>query len=402
VPRKYVVLICGILIQACLGSVYAWTVFVPALQQTYGLTATQTQAVFGTAIAAWTLAMIPAGRALPRLGPRVVAGLAGGLFLCGRQLAAMSGGNFWLLWIGMGWLTGSAIGCGYVCALTLFAQWFPTRRGLATGVAVGAFGAGAVLEATLAEGLLQAGWSVLPIFGRIGLGYGLLICAAALGLSAPSRQASRTPSSGLPLGELLAGRRFRLAALGIFAGTFAGLLVIGSLKSIGLSGSLSPTVCTIGVSLFAVGNTCGRIAWGWISDRAGSRAIPISLLLLAAAVLLMYPARLAGATFLPICVSVGFGYGACFVLYAAYVAREYGPAQVAGIYPLVFLAFGVSGIMGPMIGGWLVDVSGGHLVPIVVAASVTLAGAAGTWRLLHQSTHNSLIPLPGGSKANPD
>jgi OFA family oxalate/formate antiporter-like MFS transporter len=346
--------------------------------------------------------MIPAGRALPRFGPRVVAGVAGVLFLCGRQVAAMSGGDFWLLWIGMGWLIGAAIGCGYVCALTLFAQWFPTRRGLATGVAVGAFGAGAILEATLAESLLQAGWNVLPIFGRIGLGYGLVIGAAALGLSAPSGQGSRTPFSTIPLGELLADRRFRLATLGIFAGTFAGLLVIGSLKSIGLSGSLSPTVCMIGVSLFAAGNACGRIAWGWISDRAGSRTIPISLLLLAGAVLLVYPARLAGALFLPTCVSVGFGYGACFVLYAAYVAREYGPSQVAGIYPLVFLAFGVSGIMGPMIGGWLFDVSGGHLVPILAAALVTLAGAAGTWCLLRPSTHDSRSPLWNASKANPD
>jgi OFA family oxalate/formate antiporter-like MFS transporter len=201
---------------------------------------------------------------------------------------------------------------------------------------------------------------------------------------------------------LLTDRRFRLAALGIFAGTFAGLLVIGSLKSIGLSGGLSPTVCTVGVSLFAVGNTFGRIGWGWISDRAGSRTIPISLLLLAAAVLLVYPARVAGALFLPTCVSVGFGYGACFVLYAAYVAREYGPGQVAGIYPLVFLAFGVSGIMGPMIGGWLLDVSGSHLVPILVAALVTLTGAAGTWRLLGPSTHNARIPLQNASKANPD
>lgn len=381
-PRKYIVLICGMLIQICLGGIYAWGVFVPALRQMHGLTTAQTQAIFGTGVAAWTLAMIPAGRGLLRFGPRAIGGLAGVLFLCGGQLAAMSNGHFWPLWIGMGWMAGAAIGCGYVCALTLFAQWFPDHRGLATGLAVGGFGAGAILEAALGETLLQRGCAVLSVLGWIGLGYGLLIGMAALGLSAPTGQVSRATGSAIPLQDLLADRRFRLATLGIFSGTFAGLLVIGNLKSIGLTGGLSPAVCAIGVSLLSIGNASGRIIWGWISDRAGSRMIPLSLLLLAMAVVLVYPAHFAAGAFVPACALVGFGYGACFVLYAAYVAREFGNTQVAAVYPLVFLAFGLSGIIGPLVGGWLFDISGGMLVPILVAASVTLAGAVRIWNLL--------------------
>jgi hypothetical protein len=49
---------------------------------------------------------------------------------------------------------------------------------------------------------------------------------------------------------------------------------------------------------------------------------------------------------------------------------------------LVFLAFGLSGVVGPMMGGWLFDVSSSYLTAISLAALVTLTGAAGTWRLL--------------------
>jgi len=37
-------------------------------------------------------------------------------------------------------------------------------------------------------------------------------------------------------------------------------------------------------------------------------------------------------------VLAGFGFGACFVLYAAQVAARYGATQVNHVYPWVFLA----------------------------------------------------------------
>jgi OFA family oxalate/formate antiporter-like MFS transporter len=381
-PRKYIVLLCGMLMQICLGGIYAWAVFVPALRETCGLSAAQTQMIFGSAVATWTLAMIFAGRALPRFGPRTIAGLAGLLFLSGSGMAALSGGNFWLLWLGFAGLIGPAIGCGYVCPLTLFVQWFPGHRGLATGLAVGSFGAGAILEANLAEFLLDAGWGPLTTLGWIGLIYGLLISLAALGLTAPPERVLPGPVYARSLRELLADRPFRLVTLGIASGTFAGLLVIGNLKSIGLAGGLDPATCTIGVSLFAVGSAGGRVAWGWISDWVGPRTMPLSLLVLAGAVLLIYPASFAAVLFVPACVLVGFGYGACFVLYAAHIAGQYGVERVGAIYPLAFLAFGLSGIAGPVVGGWLFDTSGSYLSGILVATFVTLTGAAGVYNLL--------------------
>lgn len=374
--QRYVVLLACMIIQLCLGGVYAWAVFVPFLREAHGLSMAQTQAIFGTAIGAFALATIPAGRLLPHTGPRVLAGVSGLLFAGGGLLAAHSGGHFWLLWLAMGVITGGAIGCGYVCPLSLCVQWFPRCRGLATGLAVGSFGAGGVVQAGLAEWLLDAGWGPLHTLGTIGLAYGMLILAAGLVLAAPSPQAL-SPASVVPPG-LLTDRRFRLAVLGIFCGTFAGLLVIGNLKPIGLAGGIGPALCTVAVSVFALGNATGRLVWGWIFDRVGPRSIPLSLASLAGTVLLLYPASLREMLFVPICALAGFGFGACFVLYAAYVAAEYGSDRVARIYPLVFAAYGLSGVVSPPIGGWLFDTSGSYLVAMLLAAAIALAGAIGT------------------------
>jgi MFS transporter, OFA family, oxalate/formate antiporter len=380
--QKYVVLLACMAIQACLGGIYAWSVLVPALRDSYGLSSAQTQIIFGTTIAIFTLVTIPAGRVLPRVGPRILAGLSGLLFLCGGILAGQSQGDFRLLWLAVSGVTGAAIGCSYVCPLVLCMQWFPRRKGLATGLAVGCFGAGAIVEAALIEWLVRQGWGPLEVLEAVGLGYGIVILGAGLCLASPPVQDNPSVAPSIPVRTLLLDRRFRAALTGISCGTFAGLLLVGNLKPMALAAGMEVATCVLGVSAFALGNATGRIAWGWILDRAGWHVIPLSLVGLAAATFLLYPASYAGPLFLLLCGLVGFGFGACFVIYAGYVASEYGMHRFGSVYPFVFLGYGFSGIAGPSMGGWLVDLTGSHLTGTMIAAMVALFGAGQTWTLL--------------------
>lgn len=380
--QKYVVLLACMAIQTCLGGIYAWSILVPALRDSHGLSSAQTQIIFGTMIAIFALVTIPAGRVLPRVGPRFLAGLSGLLFLCGGILAGRTQGDFWLLWLSVSGVTGAAIGCGYVCPLVLCMQWFPRRKGLATGLAVGCFGAGAIVEAALIEWLVRHGWSSLEVLEAVGLGYGIVILGAGLCLASPPVQDEWTTAPAIPVRVLLRDPRFRAALAGISCGTFAGLLLIGNLKPMALAAGLETTTCMLGVSIFALGNATGRIAWGWILDRTGWHAIPLSLVGLAAATFLLHPVAHVGPLFLLLCGVVGFGFGACFVVYAGYMAGEYGLHRFGSVYPFVFLGYGFSGIAGPSMGGWLVDLSGSHLAGTLVAAMVALLGAGQTWMLL--------------------
>jgi OFA family oxalate/formate antiporter-like MFS transporter len=183
---------------------------------------------------------------------------------------------------------------------------------------------------------------------------------------------------------VLKDRVFLKLVTGIFCGTFAGLLVIGNLKSIAIDAGASSETATAAISFFALGNASGRLAWGWLFDRFGYPVIPASLLFLCAALILLLMARFEPLVFSLCALGVGFGFGACFVLYAAQVALRYGAEQVASIYPLVFLAHGVAGITGPPLGGFLRDYTGSYLWALVAGITVLTFGAWNTFRISDQ------------------
>jgi len=350
---KYIILLASVLIQTCIGGLYAWSEFVPALTQTHGLSTAQTQLIFGTLIAVFTVSMVVAGRLLNRIGPRWIAAIGGLAFGGGYWIASRSGGHFGLLLLGVGVVTGIGTGFCYVCPLTMCAKWFPERKGLVTGIAVAGFGGGAVLLSQLIELFFSRGMGVLEVFGSIGILYGIVIVIAALTFRMPGRTATEGPS--IEFGILTRDHYFWGLALAMFAGTFAGLLIIGNLKPLVLSAGLTSSTATIAISAFAIGNAFGRISWGWITDKLGTTVIPVSLAFLALMVLLtwLFISSAPGAIILS--AMLGAGFGACFVVYAAQTASHYGADHLAAVYPLVFLTYGLSGLIGPWMGGWIYD-----------------------------------------------
>jgi len=137
---RYLNLLASVLIQLCLGGIYAWSGFVPQLNASYGISVAQTQLVFGVSIAMFTGAMVWSARLVEHRGPRVVASIGGVLFGLGYLTASFSGGHFPVLLLGIGVLAGIGTGFGYSCLLPNCMRWFPDHKGLVTGVAVAGFG----------------------------------------------------------------------------------------------------------------------------------------------------------------------------------------------------------------------------------------------------------------------
>ncbi len=382
---RYVVLTASIVLQVCLGGLYAWSAFVPALRAAHGLSTAQTQFIFGVLIATFTVVMVAAGRLQERFGPRPVAMVGGVLFGAGYLAAGFSDGSFLSLTACIGLLAGAGTGFCYVCPLAACVRWFPSHKGLVTGLAVAGFGGGAVLLASWADALLARGLDVLAVFRWIGLTYGAAILAAACALSVPARRFGGARRRGPTAAALFRDRVFWALALGMFAGTFAGLLVVGNLKPMAAAAGVAPWWAALAIGAFAVGNATGRITWGFLADRLGSRAIPLSLAFLVAATLCLLGVRRWDLAFAGGAMLVGFGFGACFVVYAAHVASRYGPDRVGTVYPPVFLAYGLAGIVGPAAGGFLLDLTGTPLAGLVLSAAVAAVGATAARRLLRPS-----------------
>lgn len=374
--KKWVVLCAGVVLQAILGGVYAWSVFAPGLAAEHGLSNAQSGLVFGVTIGVFTVAMVPAGRLMRHVGPRPLAVSGALCFAVGYVAASFSGGRFPFLLVSLGGLIGVGIGAGYVCPLSVAMKWFPHHKGLVTGVAVAGFGGGAVLLSLLAQHLqADRGWPVLHVFRLVGILFGGVAVVAGLLLCEPPQAADgtrRAAADSCAIKPLVLSVPFGLLCAGMFAGTFAGLVVVGNLAPIMVSNGLAESVAVLSISVFALGNASGRIFWGHVHDRFGGHmAIPLSLLTLAIA-LSAVALRLPALAMLAAVALCGIGFGACFVVYASSTVELFGVDLFPRLYPICFLGYGVAGIVGPGVGGWIADVSGSFAVPVALSALIVL------------------------------
>ena len=149
----------SIAIHLCIGSVYAWSIYNPALIRVFGVVTPasqdwalgQTNFVFTVAIIFLGLSAAVAGKWLEAVGPRTVGTVAalcwgggyllGGLGIVLHQIA--------LVYLGYGVIGGCGLGLGYVSPVSTLIRWFPDRRGMAAGMAIMGFGGGAIIGAPL-------------------------------------------------------------------------------------------------------------------------------------------------------------------------------------------------------------------------------------------------------------
>ncbi len=374
--NRWLILAAGCLIQTILGGLYAWSTFVPYLMKDFGLTSGQCGFIFGLTILTFTATMIFAGRVLSQKGPRFTVIIAASLFASGFLFASVSGGAFVILLLSLGCVTGCGIGFGYVCPLCVGMKWFPDKKGLVTGVSVAGFGAGAVLLSSIAEHYLQAGSDVLVIFRWFGVCAGLTLFTAALLLRDPPGTIYNTPKPGDM--SVVFTWPFYLSSIGIFSGTFAGLLIIGNLTPIILKAGLTELQAAFAVSMFAVGNGAGRIIWGKLFDQLNYRCIPLSLgsfALLAGLLLLPIPDWMLMLSV----VLVGFCFAANFVIYASAISRFFGTNAFPRLYPICFMAYGIAGAIGPGLGGVLADKTGTYHSAIYICIALVFFAGALSW-----------------------
>lgn len=376
--RLYVVL-GAVLVQLCLGVIYAWSVFTPHLKaEPFSFTATQTQVVFSVGLATFAITTVIAGRWMPRIGPVILTRTGGLVLALGFVLAKLIGTSFFGLLVSIGLIGGAGIGLAYVVPIAVGVKWFPDRKGLITGLAVAGFGFGALIWIKLAGswgGLIER-WGVLNVFFAYGIAFWFLVTLGSLWMKFPPEgwlpagyaPAAATWSGTAPVARDLEPRQmlrtpqfYMLWAMFVF-GAMAGLMVIGIIQLFGIEAlqaragmSAAQAAATAGTAMavfYAISNGVGRIVWGMLSDKIGRhRALVLMLASQAVMMALFYfmggvPALL----FLGASV-IGFNFGGNFALFPAATADYFGSKTVGANYGYIFTAYGVGGILGPIMAG---------------------------------------------------
>lgn len=381
--------IAGLVVMTALGVGYGWSLFVPPLIRQYGWTHQQAQTVFGMLIAVYSLTMIGVGPLVSRWHPRRLTLISAVLFISGMALAAGSHGAYGPTLLAVGGLVGVGIGFGYVTVLSTCMAWFPKRQGAISGLVAAGFGGGPMVMTLALEPRFATGMDALQAFALLATVNGAALVLGALVLARapqaplpPSADPASlpTPNDG-PVRQALSKPAFWTLFVGMLADTFAGFLLIGAIKPMGLAFGLSSAAAASGVLFLALGNCSGRFIWGLIADRLGARAIPLSLATLALAPLVLLGSDGRAGVFGLGAALIGFGFGAAFSVYPSQIAVRFGGARVATLYPLILVAQALSALAGPPTGGWLIDRWGHYDVLIALATLSALIGLAGVWIL---------------------
>ncbi len=414
------VVVGAVLIQLCLGAIYAWSVFTKKLTipvangGEYGFTAKQTAWIFSAGLAVFAIVMILAGRLLPKVGPRALS-VAGGLVLgAGYILGGFLGKSFLAQLICIGVIGGAGIGLAYVVPISVGVKWFPDKKGMITGLAVAGFGFGATLWVKLAGSWFGGLLNTTHVFGLPGVQsvfviYGVAFAALVLvgsivmvnppeGYKPAGWKPPTTTDAGKPIGsvDLTSGEMLRTPQFYglwfMFLGSaLAGLMVIYCIRLFGIDSLLANkvvdtakeagTIAGTAMAWYAILNGLGRIAWGTVSDKIGRKAALVAMCAFQGVIMLLFFKM--GATKLGLILGaciIGFNFGGNFALFPAATADFFGNKNVGANYSWVFLAYGVAGIAGPQIAGAFKDAAKGAGVdawstPFIIAGVSCLLAA---------------------------
>jgi len=379
----------GVFLQMALGAVYAWSVFRTPLAKQFRWSISEVTLTFTISIFVLGIAAFFGGLWLNRKGPRIVALTGGVLYGTGVFLASFSDHRLWWLYLSYGVIGGIGLGFSYIVPVAVLVKWFPDRRGLITGIAVGGFGAGALVTAPVATRLIQS-VGVLPTFAYLGIAFLLITVAAGYFMQNPpvgwkpkgwvptSSQASQRSGRDYTLGQALRTWQWWALWLLLFLNTCAGISVISQESPLFQELARVGAATAAGmVGVASIGNALGRVFWAWASDSITRRATFVVMFLGQAVLFWALPSISSAGVLTIVAFIVLMCYGGGFGTMPAFAADYFGSRNVGPVYGLMLTAWGFASAFGPLLIAYMRQANGEyrgalHVIAGIMAVSVVL------------------------------
>jgi MFS transporter, OFA family, oxalate/formate antiporter len=360
------VLVACIVMQAGLGTAYAWSVFRNPLADRFGWSLPEVSLTFSVMILTAGFGAFAGGLWLERAGPRRVAVASGVLYGGGIALAGLLGDRLAFLYLTYGVLAGAGLGLGYIVPIATLVRWFPAHRGLVTGIAVSSFAVGALAATPLDARLVEAlgPLDALAVLGGVVL---VVISTAGSFLRSPPDdvQTERVDEADggdeLTPGEALRTWRWWALWAIFFVSVTAGMGFVAEATPMAEELAGTRAVAASGlVGLLFVADAAGRLLVPWASDAVGRRAVLVAIFVGQAAAFATLTRASSPLAFVVLGALVVFLYGGSSGTMPALVADSFGTRTVGPIYGPMLTAWGVGGVLGPMVLAALRDSTGSY------------------------------------------
>jgi OFA family oxalate/formate antiporter-like MFS transporter len=397
---RWIQLLLGLVCMVVISSPqYVWTLFTQPLMTTVGASLAQIQITFSVLIVIQTFLAPCQGLLVDRFGPRALLSVGGALtglsWVLASRATTLAG-----VYLTYGLLGGIGTGIVYVGVIGHMVQWFPDRRGFATGVVAAGYGMGALLTTFPIAGLLKDAsyQQALTRYGLIFVAVGVL---AAQGLRsadlAPRNGApykggdtgSRIPDPGSPHvrpSAMLRTPIFWLMFVMMTMMSTAGLMVTSQMaaftRDFGMAGAVvfGLPLLPLALSIDRITNGLTRPFFGWLSDQIGrENTMVIAFALEGTAMTLWLFTRSHPALFVIMSGVVLFGWGEIFSLFPSTLTDTYGTRHATTNYGFLYMAQGVGSVLGGPVAALVHDAYGSWMpvFGIIIAMNFATALLAG-------------------------
>ncbi|MGX7594368.1 L-lactate MFS transporter [Planococcus plakortidis] len=364
--NRWLIALSAIAIQLSIGAAYAYSVYTKPISETMGWSPTEITYAFTIMMALGGISAAFFGGFVEKNGPRKSAMVAAFLFGIGQAGAGFATqiDSLVLFLLTYGFMSGMGLGVGYIAPISTLVKWFPDRRGLATGMAVMGFGAGALITAPVAASLI-ASVGVTTTFYILGISYFILISLGASYIAPPpegfmpkgmeadlasGKKVMKKDLAQLTAREAVKTRRFWMLWTMMLINVSAGIMIISvaspmAQELVGLTAAGAATL----VGIMGIFNGGGRLGWAAISDYIGRPTVFMLFFIIQIIAFVMLPGITNVIIFQVFILLIVSCYGGGFSNLPAFIGDMFGTRQLGAIHGYLLTTWSLGGIVGPAI-----------------------------------------------------
>jgi len=395
--NRWLIALSAIAIHLSIGGAYAYSVYKLPIVEEMGWTGTQVTIAFTIMMGLAGSSAALFGSFVEKSGPRksaIIAAILFGLGQAGSGVAILLD-SVVLYWLTYGLLSGVGMGIGYISPVSTLVKWFPDRRGLATGMAVLGFGAGALITAPVAASLMTS-VGISNTYFILGAGYFIFMMLGASYIAPPSENwlpkgmedAVRSGGKSIKLDlrqftakQAVKTKHFWMLWSMKLINTTAGIMMISvaspmSQEVVGLSVAGAAAL----VGIMGMFNGGGRLAWAAASDYIGRSNVFVIFFVIQLTAFLTLPNTTNVLLFQVLILLVVSCYGGGFSNLPAFAGDLFGTKQIGAIHGYLLTTWSLGGVFGPILVSTIKESTNSYIpVFYVFAALIFVAFLISVW-----------------------
>ena len=368
------------------GGYYAFGVFFKPVLDEFGWTRAMISGAFSLASIVNGLLTVAVGGLTDKYGPRMVMTVCGLLLGFGFTLMSQVS-NVLQFYLFYGILVGAGMSGSFVPLTSTVARWFFKRRGLMTGIVAAGSGIGALIGPPVASRLIFIyGWRMsYVILGGITL---LTVVLSTQLIKRDPKQVGQFPygenrteeggwslrSEGVSLKEAVRVPQFWIFSTTGFCYGYCVFAIMVHITPHAIESGISAVRAANILATIGGFSILGKLFLGRAGDIIGNRrTLILGFILMSIALICLAPAKMAWMPFL-IAGIFGFAYGGIAVSHSPLLAELFGLRSHALIFGVFAISVSLGRATGPLLTGYLFDVTNSYQMAFLVCAVISLTG----------------------------